>query len=291
LPRSTPTFEKRLDEKISTTLAKFGAPSVSVAVVREGRLYYAKAFGMADLASKRQADVHTRYAVGSISKQFTAAAILLLQEQGKLSLDDPVAKYFPNLTRAQDITIRQLLSHTSRYEDYAPQDYIIPERTEPTTPMSVLDRWAEKPLNFEPGAKWQYSNTNYVLAGAIFEKVSGKPLVAFLREKIFQPLGMQTAADWPPGQPEDATAYTRYALGQARPTKREAAGWYFAAGELAMTPSDLAKWDIAFLEHKILSTRSYKEFTREVKLKNGDSTHYALGLSLNDPYITTAEAV
>lgn len=275
-------LEKRLDEKISSTLAKFGAPSVSVAVVRAGRLYYAKAFGMADLASKRPADVQTRYAVGSISKQFTAAAILLLQEQGKISLEDPVAKYFPNLTRATDITIRQLLSHTSGYEDYAPQDYIIPEWTEPTTPMAVMDRWAEKPLNFEPGTKWQYSNTNYVLAGAIFEKVSGKPLVEFLREKIFQPLGMQTATDWPPGQPEDATAYTRYALGPPRPTKREAAGWYFAAGELAMTPSDLAKWDIAFLEHKILSARSYEEFTREVKLKNGDSTHYALGLSLSD---------
>ena len=121
-----------------------------------------------------------------------------------------------------------------------------------------------------------------MLAGAIFEKVSGQSLVAFLHEKIFQPLGMQTAADWPPGQPEDATAYTRYALGPPRPTRREAAGWYFAAGELAMTPSDLAKWDIAFLERKILSARSYEEFTREVKLKNGDSTHYALGLSLSE---------
>jgi CubicO group peptidase (beta-lactamase class C family) len=107
--------------------------------------------------------------------------------------------------------------------------------------LAALDRWAEKPLNFEPGTKWQYGNTNYVLAGAIFEKVSGKALMAFLREKIFQRLGMQIAADWPPGQPGDATAYTRYALGPFCPTKREATGWYFAAGELAMTPSDLAK--------------------------------------------------
>jgi CubicO group peptidase (beta-lactamase class C family) len=275
-------LEKKLDEKISAALQKAGAPSVSVAVVQDGKLFYAKAFGSADLAAKRPADLNTRYAVGSISKQFTAAALLLLQEQGKLSLDDRVAKYFPDLTRAGEISIRQLLSHTSGYEDYAPQDYIIPDWTRPTTPLAVLDRWARKPLNFDPGTKWQYSNTNFVLAGEILEKVAGQPLVAFLRGRIFEPLGMQSASDWPPAQPADAQAYTRYALGPPRLTKREAEGWYFAAGELAMTPSDLAKWDIAMLEHKILSPSSYQEFTREVKLSNGNSTHYALGLSLGE---------
>lgn len=275
-------LEKKLDDQISASLRKAGAPSVSVAVVRDGRLFYAKAFGMADLAAKRAADGNTRYAVGSISKQFTVAALLLLQEQGKLSLDDRVAKYFPELTGASQVSIRQLLSHTSGYEDYAPQDYIIPEWTRPTTPRAILDRWAKKPLNFDPGTRWQYSNTNYVLAGEIFEKVAGQPLVTFLREKIFQPLGMQSASDWPPEQPADAVAYTRYAIGPPRPTKREATGWYFAAGELAMTPSDLAKWDVAFLEKKILSPRSYEEFTREVKLANGDATHYALGLTLGE---------
>jgi D-alanyl-D-alanine carboxypeptidase len=272
----------RLADKISAALQKSGAPGVSVAVVLDGKLAFAKAFGSADLAAGRAADVNTRYAVGSISKQFTAAALLLLQEEGTISLDDPVSKYFPSLTRAGEITIRELLTHTSGYEDYAPQDYIIPEWTQPTTPAALLDRWAKKPLNFDPGTRWQYSNTNYVLAGQIFEKASGRPLVEFLREKIFQPLGMTSAGDWPPGEPADAVAYTRYALGPPRPAKREARGWYFAAGELAMTPSDLAKWDIAFLEHKILSPHSYEEFTHEMRLKNGNYTHYALGLSLGD---------
>jgi D-alanyl-D-alanine carboxypeptidase len=272
----------KLTEKISAALKKSGAPSVSVAVVQDGKLSFAKAFGTADIAAGRAADVNTRYAVGSISKQFTAAALLLLEEQGKLSMDDHVAKYFPNLRRAGDITIRQLLSHTSGYEDYAPQDYIIPEWTQPITPAAILDRWAMKPLNFDPGTKWQYSNTNYVLAGAIFEKVAGQGLVAFLKQHIFTPLGMASAGDWPPGDPLDAVAYTRYALGPPRPAKREATGWYFAAGELAMTPSDLAKWDTAVLEKKILTARSYEEFTREVRLSNGNLTHYALGLSLGD---------
>ncbi|HLK67933.1 MAG TPA: serine hydrolase domain-containing protein [Bryobacteraceae bacterium] len=272
----------KLTEKIESALKKSGAPSVSVAVVADGHLLFAKAFGSADLAKGKSADVQTRYAVGSISKQFTAAALLLLQEQGKLSLDDRVAKYFPELTRAKEITIRQLLSHTSGYEDFAPQDYIIPEWMQPTTPAAILDRWAEKPLNFDPGTKWQYSNTNYTLAGEIFEKVAGQPLVAFLREKIFDPLGMSSAGDCLSVSPVDAVAYTRYAVGPPRPAGREANGWYFAAGELCMTPSDLAKWDIAFLQKKILSAHSYEEFTREVKLNNGDLTHYALGLTLGD---------
>jgi CubicO group peptidase (beta-lactamase class C family) len=275
-------IERKLDTQIEVSLRKAGAPSVSVAVVEDGKPTYVRAFGMADLAAQRPASVETRYAVGSISKQFTVAALLLLEEEGKLSLDDKVSRYFPNLTRADEISIRQLLSHTSGYEDYAPQDYIIPDWTRVTTPQAILDHWARKPLNFDPGTKWQYSNTNYVLAGEIFEKVSGQPLVGFLREKIFQPLGMTSANEWPPDQPLDARPYTRYAIGPPRLAKREASGWYFAAGELAMTPSDLAKWDIAFLERKILSPKSWDEFTREVKLKNGDSTHYALGLTLGE---------
>ncbi len=112
----------------------------------------------------------TRYAIGSISKQFTAVALLLEQEKGKLSLRRKVAKYFPDLTRAKEITIRELLSHTSGYEDYAPQDYLIPEWTKPTSANEILQRWARKPLNFTPGTQWQYSNTNFVLAAANLRK-------------------------------------------------------------------------------------------------------------------------
>jgi len=259
-----------------------GAVSVSVAIVQDGEMVFAKAFGQADLASNRAADSGTRYAVGSISKQFTAAALLLLQEEGKLSLDDRVSKYFPDLTRANEITIRQLLTHTSGYEDYAPQDYLIPEWTKPITSAVLLDTWAKKPLNFDPGTRWQYSNTGYVVAAAIAEKVAGKSLVAFLRERIFDPLKMASAGDCSERSPADATPYTRYAFGPARVVGREANGWYNGAGELCMNALDLAKWDMAFLQHKLLSPRSYEQFTREVDLKNGDHTHYALGLNVTD---------
>ena len=273
---------KRLDEKVAATLAAFDGVGVSVAIAQNGSVVYAKAFGQADLAASRPATANTRYAVGSISKQFTVAALLLEQEQGKLSLDDPVAKYFPDLTRAGEVTIRQLLSHTSGYEDYAPQDYMIPEWEKPTTPETLLTTWAKKPLNFDPGTRWQYSNTNYVLAGKIFEKASGEDLMPYLQQKLFGPLSMTSAADCAVKNPADATAYTRFALGPARPALREGSGWYFAAGELCMTASDLARWDAAFLKRRILSPKSYEEFTREVKLKNGGATHYALGLRLGE---------
>ncbi len=120
-----------------------------------------------------------------------------------------------------------------------------------------------------------------MIAGQIFEKVAGQPLVAFLRANIFQPLGMSTPGDITEHQPGDASAYTRYALGPPRPVAREGPGWMFAAGELAMTPSDLARWDHGFSRRRrSLSARSYQEFTREVKLKDGKQTHYALGLSI-----------
>ena len=277
-----PSWEPKASADISEALKRTGAPSVSVVIIEQGKIAFAQAFGKADVASGRNAEAGTRYAVGSISKQFTVAALLRLQEQGRLSLDDKVAKYYPDLTEAGQITIRQLLSHTSGYEDYAPQDYLIPEWTHPTTPAVILDKWAKKPLNFDPGTRWQYSNTGYVLAGSIVEKVSGKPLVEFLREMILDPLGMSSAGDCSVRVAADATPYTRFALGPPRPVAREAKGWYDGAGELCMPAPDLAKWDLAFLQHKLLSAASYQEFTHEIRLKNGDVTHYALGLDLGD---------
>src|SRR5262249_62002468 len=126
-----------------------------------------------------------RYSIGSISNPFPATAILMLAEEGKLSLDDPVAKYRPDLTRAKDVTIRQLLSHTSGYQDYWPQDYVPPFMEREVTAGEILARWAGKPLDFEPGTKWQYSNTGFVLAGEIVEHVAGRPFLELLHQLAF----------------------------------------------------------------------------------------------------------
>src|SRR5437762_10571769 len=185
----------KIDKLATDTLARTGVPSASIAVVKDGQVVYVKAYGDARIEPKTTATAEMRYSIGSISKQFTAAAILLLQEQGKLSLDDKVGKYIPDLTRANEVTIRQLRSHTSGYQDYWPQDYVVPMMLQPTTAQKIMDGWARKALDFDPGSKWQYSNTNFVIAGVIVEKAARKSLIQFLREKVFTPLGMASVTD------------------------------------------------------------------------------------------------
>ena len=279
---SASALEPQVDAIASKVLRDTGVPSASIAVVREGKVVLRKAYGYADIATQRNATPDMRYSIGSVSKQFTATAILWLQQQGKLSLDDKVAKYLPELTRADEVTIRQLLSHTSGYGDYAPQDYIPGWMLKPATAQEILDGWAKKPLEFNPGDRWQYSNTNYVIAGAIVEKVSGMKLFDVLERLVFRPLDMQSAfnADQNHNNP-DVTGYFRYALGPQRPAPKEGPGWMFAAGELSMTAPDLAKWDISVMNQTILQPQSYRQMETEVLLNNGAGTRYGLGLDIS----------
>ena len=279
----SPELQEKIDKLAVETLAKTGVPSASLAVVKDGQIAYVKAYGDARLEPRTPATPEMRYSIGSISKQFTATAILLLQEQGKLSLDDKVAKFVPDLTRANEVTIRQLLSHTSGYQDYWPQDYVMPMMLQPVTAQKIMDTWAKKPLDFEPGTRWQYSNTNYVIAGVIVEKAAHMPLLQFLSEKVFIPLGMKSVANIDEGRlgDTDPAGYLRYALGPLRSAPKEGKGWLFAAGELAMPASDLARWDISIMDQKVLKPASYREFSREVQLQNGLGTHYALGVDVN----------
>jgi CubicO group peptidase (beta-lactamase class C family) len=147
-------------------LADSGAPSVSIAVVKDGRIAYVKAYGNARLGPATAAQPEMRYSIGSVSKQFMAAAILMLVEEGKLSLDDKVGRYLPSLTRANEVTIRQLLSHTSGYQDYYPLDYVAPFMQKTVTADEILKTWAGKPLDFDPGTE---------LAVQQYELCGGRP--------------------------------------------------------------------------------------------------------------------
>ena len=273
----TATESAKVDTIVTDTLARNGVPSASIAIVRGGRIVYAKAYGkQSETIATPRADAP--YQIASISKQFTAAAILLLEDEGKLSLDDNVAKWVPGITDGDKITIRQLLSHTSGLQDYWPQDYSFAAMEKPVTPQEIVDRWAKKPLDFAPGTQWQYSNTGYVVAGMIVEKAAGKPLLAYLQDKVFKPLGMK-AIDQDlaigKGYPQ---GYHRYALGPVRVEKPAARGWLFAAGELAMSASDLAKWDIARMDRAMLTPEDWKTQETPVLLTNGRSTNYGLGV-------------
>lgn len=277
-----PALRSQIDSIAREVLRETGVPSASLAVVQHGQLVYTHAYGLARLEPRVQATPEMRYAVGSISKQFTAAAILLLQQQGKLSLDDAVGKYIPGLTRGDEVTIRELLSHTSGYQDYWPEDYVMVPMLRPETPQQILGTWGKGPLNFAPGTKWQYSNTNFVIAGLIVQKVSGEPLMQFLTEHIFGPLGMHSVRNFDEdglgkGEP---TGYYRHALGLLRPAPEEGRGWMFGAGELAMTAHDLALWDASLIGETVLSPESYRQIFTDVTLKDGKPTHYGLGVQV-----------
>jgi D-alanyl-D-alanine carboxypeptidase len=283
-----PALKGRIDRIAEQVLEQTGVPSASVAIVQRGKLVYSHAYGYARLAADGKpavdATADMRYSIGSISKQFTAAAILLLQEDGKLSLDDAVGKYIPGLTRGNDVTIRQVLSHTSGYQDYWPEDYVMTPMLHAESAQQILDTWAKKSLDFEPGTQWQYSNTNFVIAGRIVETITGKPLMDTLVNRIFRPLGMKSV--WNSDEAKltsvDATAYYRHALGPLRVAPKEGRGWMFAAGELAMTAHDLALWDESLIVQSVLKAESYKQMFTEVKLKDGKGTHYGLGVEVRD---------
>jgi CubicO group peptidase (beta-lactamase class C family) len=272
-------MRQKIDKLAADVLAKTGTPSVSLAVIKDSQIVYVKAYGEARLEPSTAAKPEMRYCIGSLSKPFAAAALLLLQEQGKLSIDDKVSRFFPELTRSSEVTIRELLSHTSGYQEFWPVDYVLPVMLQPITPRKILDQWARRPLSFDPGTKWGISDTNYIIAGMIVEKVSGMPYHQFLQEKIFTPLGMQSVVDINLEKLSDTDpgGYMRYALGPLRVAPKEAKGWLFAGEELAMTAQDLAKWDISIIEQKLLKPVSYHDFESDVLLKNGLGTRNTLG--------------
>jgi D-alanyl-D-alanine carboxypeptidase len=270
-----------IDLAATQTLNAAGVPGASLAVVKDGKIVYAHAYGFAVLPTLRTTR-DMAFPLGSVSKQFTASTILLLAQDGKLSLDDKVGRFLPALSHADNASIRQVLSHTAGYEDYAPEDFTTPAMTKPITPQDILAKWGAKPLDFRPGTQWQYSNTGYTIAGLIAEAAGGASLFAQMQARIFVPLHMSSAADYdahgvPAGGP---AGYQRYALGPPRLAERDRPGWSYGSGGLAMTASDLARWDISLMDRSLLSAASYAALETPIKLTDGRDTGYGLGVEL-----------
>jgi D-alanyl-D-alanine carboxypeptidase len=262
-------------------LADSGVPSASIGIVEDGHIVYTHAFGLARVSPPVPAEASMAYPVGSISKQFTATAMLILQQQGKLSLQDPVSKFFPELTRSSDVKIINLLTHTSGYQDYAPQDYTIPSWKLPGDPLAVVHQFAGKPLDFEPGTQWQYSNTNFVLAALIVQKVSHEPFAKFLRDNVLKPAGLEGVLNLNTDQSKlQVTGYMRYALAPISPAALEAPGWYFGDGDLAMPVGQLLKWDLTFLNQSLLTPASYKQMETSYILADGKDSQYGFGVEI-----------
>ena len=266
-----------IDQLVAKTLAETGVPSAEIAVVRNGKLVLNKAYGKAN--EGLPANPTLPYQIASNSKQFTAMALMLLEDEGKLKLDDHVSRYIPGISGGDRITLRQLLSHTSGLQDFWPQDYSFEDMESATTPQHIVDKWAKKPLDFEPGTRWQYSNTGYVVAGMIAEKVSGQSLLTYLRRKIFDPLGMKSVLDQDDtNTPAFPAGYKRNALGPVRVARQPGRGWLYAAGELSMNAADLAKWDIARMNRALIPASDWIEQEKAVIRADGRTNGYGLGV-------------
>ena len=280
-PVADASLAASVDAVASEWLASTGAPSASIAIVRHGKLAYVQAYGQAVETPSRPATPATRYDLDSVSKEFTATAILMLAEQGKLSLDDPLRKWFPNLGAAAAVTLRQVLSHTGGLRDFWPQDFVTPEMTRPTTTTDIIGEWVQRPLDFVPGAEWQYSNTGFVMAAAVVQRVSGEELFAFLQHQVFTPLGLSQVREvTQTSSPGDAVGYTRYGLGPVHEAPKEAAGWLQGSAFLVMAPGDVARWDLGLLHGSLLRPASYQAQFTPTLLKNGNATTYGLGLDI-----------
>ncbi|HEY1909749.1 MAG TPA: serine hydrolase domain-containing protein [Vicinamibacterales bacterium] len=270
-----------LEQAITQEIARHGGVGATVAVVENGQTLLAGGFGRRSLDAPAAVDAGTLFGIGSVTKQFTAAATLLLAEQGKLSVHDKVAKYYPGLTRANDITLLDLMNHVSGYRDYYPLDFVDRPMQQQIEPDRLIRQFAGAPLDFEPGTRWSYSNTGFVLLGRILEKVSGQPLGELLSQRIFTPLGMShTVYDPSNDDRRVAPGYTSFALTPLTRAIREGEGWVGAAGAIYSTAADIARWDIALMNGRVLKPESWALMIKPRILANGQSSNYGCGLSV-----------
>jgi CubicO group peptidase (beta-lactamase class C family) len=249
----------------------------SVLVAQGDKIVFEKSYGDANLEWNIPDDSSTKYRIGSMTKQFTAASILLIEERGKLSTDDYVKKYMPDAPASwEKVTIYNLLTHTSGIPSFTSfPDYHASEAT-PATPKSLVDRFRDKPLDFQPGEKWSYSNSGYVLLGYLLEKISGQSYSNFVTENIFKPLAMKDS-----GYDSNSSVITHRATGyEPSPNGPVNSGYIdmtipFSAGALYSTTHDLLLWEQALYGGKVLSAASLKKMTTLYR------ENYGCGLMIN----------
>ena len=272
---------KAIDAFVAAQVREQGFPGLSLTIVREGKVVLAKGYGKRSLKEGTPVERDTPFAIGSVTKQFTCACVLLLAEDGKLSVDDKVAKYYPNLTSANEISLYDLMAHTSGYTDYYPLDFLDRRLRSPIQEDALLAEYAGAELDFEPGTRWSYSNTGYTLLGRVVDKASGESMGQFLKKRILEPLGMTHSVFEPgPDMKGRAQGYSSFALGPAEPVDLESKGWLGAAGGLWASGPDLARWDLALMSGRVLEPGSLRLMTTAKRLKNGDPTGYGCGLSI-----------
>ena len=259
-------------------------PGAAVLVVKDGQTVLRKGYGLANVELGVPVSPDMVFEIGSVTKQFTAAAILLLQERGQLRVEDDITKYLTDYpTHGEKVTVEHLLNHTSGIPSYTGMPEWLPRVREDMTLDTLIALFKDKPFDFKPGAEWRYNNSGYILLGAIIEKVSGKSYEQFVEEELFAKAGMKASRYGHQEEvvPRRATGYSRDASG-LRNAKYLSMTQPYAAGSLMSTVDDLVAWGRALSSGAIVGKTSLDRMTSPAKLPSGLSTQYAYGLGIGE---------
>jgi CubicO group peptidase (beta-lactamase class C family) len=279
----------RVDALIGAEMREQRIPGLAVAVLRDGKVVKAQGYGLANVELDVAVKPETVFQTGSVGKQFTATAVMMLMEEGKVGLDDKLSKYLAGTPEAwKDVTVRNLLTHTSGIADYTDSEFtkaggLINLRGD-YTEAELYKQLVQLPMNFETGTKWKYSNTGYVLLGFLIHKVTGEFYGDFLQERIFRPLGMSATriiseADIVPNR---ASGY-ELVKGEIKNQEWVSATLNTTAdGALYTNVVDLGKWDAALYTEKLLKRVSFEQMWTPVRLKDGKTHSYGFGWFLNE---------
>jgi D-alanyl-D-alanine carboxypeptidase len=269
-----------IDKAAAAAVAAGESPGLEVAVIRNGKPLLVKSYGSANLEQQVPVSNDSVFRVGSVTKQFTAVALLLLAEEGKISLQDKLSKYYPNFPRANDITLEQMLHHTSGIYNYtsAPSFAVDGMVHRSTDEMVEYIGKLPKTQDFEPGTDWSYSNSAYFILGGVVEKAAGEPLAKVFKTRLFAPLGMtHTALD------DETEIVAGRAIGYSASAPGKFSNAPFismsipgGAGSIRSTAGDLAKWNAALYGGKILKAASLAAMLTPGKLNNGENSGTAM---------------
>lgn len=273
------SLQAQVDALLSPVF-KAGTPGAALLVMKDGKPLLRKAYGTADLELGVPMTPEHVFRIGSLTKQFTAVAILMLMEQGKLALNDPLTKFLPDYpVQGKTVTVEHLLTHTSGIKSVTDIPEWIPLQRKDMTLTELIALFKDKPFDFEPGERWLYNNSGYVLLGAIIEKVAGTSYEAFLQKNIFDPLGLKNThydsatriihgriPGYAPGA--DSGFQNAEYLSMTQP---------YAAGSLLSTVDDLAAWNEALLAGKLVRPETLKRAWTPHRLADGTSTGYGYG--------------
>jgi CubicO group peptidase (beta-lactamase class C family) len=286
---ATSDFAEELSFEASATrhlseVTKGESSGVAVLVARDGKVVFQGGFGLANITKKTPITPETKFRIGSVTKQFTAAAVLRLAEQGKLSLDDSLAKHFPDFAHFSGVTVRHLLTHTSGLHSYTEKQEMYSRVTKPIEPAALIALFQNDPPDFAPGAGFHYNNSAYFLLGELVAKVSGKSFADYLRESFFEPLGMKDTGIYvnsapPPGM---AIGYS-FADDKFKPALDWDMSWAGGAGALYSTVGDLYRWNEALFGGLVVNEESFKAATKPVELPanvDGMIMKYGYGLMM-----------